>query len=123
MKKIKYLLILVVAVMVSVSCSTDEGDDGVNALVGTWGYTEFDDGDEISITVTFKANYTGTFVVVVTFDGGSDIENVAFTWSTDGNKLTMVGNGETDTSTYSISGDKLTIKFDDDDEPTVFTRQ
>ena len=122
MKKIKYLLILVVAVLVSVSCSTDDGDDGVNALVGTWEFTEFDEGDEISITVTFKANYTGTIVVVVTFDDESETENGGFTWDTDGNKLTMVVDGETDISTYSISGDKLTINFDDD-EPIVLTRQ
>ncbi len=113
---------MVVAVMVSVSCSTDDGDDGVHALVGTWGFTEFDDGDEINVTVTFKANYTGTTVVVVTFDGESETENVGFTWGTDGNKLTMEGDGETDISTYSISGDKLTINFDDDD-PIVLTRQ
>jgi hypothetical protein len=122
MKKIKYLLILVVAVMVSVSCSNDDGDDDVNALVGTWEFTEFDDGDEITVTVTFKANYTGTIVAVVTFDGESETENDGFTWDTDGNKLTMEVDGETDISTYSISGDKLTINFDDG-ETIVLTRQ
>ena len=121
MKKIKYLLIMVVAMMVSVSCNTDDGDD-VNALVGTWGFTEFDDGDEISLTATFKANFTGTIVVVVTFDGGSESENSSFTWTTEGNKLTMTIDGDTEISTYSISGNKLTIT-DDDGEMVVLTRQ
>ena len=122
MKKIKYLLILVVAVLVSVSCSTDDGDDGVNALVGTWGFTEFDDGDEINVTATFNENLSGKIDVVVVFNGGSETENSSFTWSTNGNKLTMVIDGNTETSTYSISGDKLTIT-DDDGETTVLTRQ
>ena len=122
MKKIKYLLIMVLAITVSVSCSNNDSDDDVNALVGTWGFTEFDDGDEVSLTATFKANFTGTIVVVVTFDGGSESENSSFTWSTEGNKLTIEGDGETDTSTYSISGDKLTIT-DEDGEKIVLTRQ
>ncbi len=122
MKKIKYLFIMFVAVMVSVSCSNDDGDDGVNALVGTWGFTEFDEVEEISVTFTFKANYTGTTVAVYTFDGESETEwDESFTWSTNGNKLTLIIDGETDISTYSISGDTLTINFDY--ETFVLTRQ
>ena len=119
MKKFKYLLIMVLAVTVFVSCSTD---DDVNALVGTWGYTEMDEDLEIKVTATFNANLSGEIDVVVAFNSGSETENSSFTWSTDGNKLTMVIDGDTETSTYSISGDKLTIT-DDDGETIVLTRQ
>ena len=44
MKKIKYLLIITMAVMMSVSCSKDDDDD-VNPIVGTWGLTETFDGE------------------------------------------------------------------------------
>ncbi len=123
MKNIKYVLIMFVAVMVSVSCNNDDDDiDGANSLVGTWGFTEMENGEEISVTVTFKANYTGTTVVVVTFDGESETESVGFTWDTDGNKLTMEGDGKTDITTYSISGDKLTINYGEGGT-LVLTRQ
>ena len=120
MKKFKYLIIMVLAVTVFVSCSTD--DDNVNALVGTWEFTEIDEDLEINVTATFNENLSGEIYAVVVFNGGSETENSSFTWSTDGNKLTMVIDGDTETSTYSISGDKLTIT-DDDGETTVLTRQ
>ena len=61
MKKIKYLLIITMAVMMSVSCSKDDDDD-VNPIVGTWGYTETFDGEVLVFEVTFKENLTGTMM-------------------------------------------------------------
>ena len=119
MKKIKYLLILVVAVMVSVSCNTDD-DDGVSALVGTWEMSDVDEDIEYSITVTFKASFSGTMVSVAFYEGESETDSESFTWSTDGNKLTLIIDGETEILTYSISGDKLTIL--DGGKSEVFTR-
>ena len=113
MKKIKYLLIMAMAVMMSVSCSKDDDDD-VNPIVGTWGYTETFDGEVLVFEVTFKENLTGTMMSSVTFDGATYEESDNFTWSTSGNKLTMVIAGETDISTFSISGNKLTIDLDGD---------
>jgi hypothetical protein len=125
MKKLKYILIMFVAVMMTVSCSNDDDNDGVDsgdsALVGTWGISEAIEGLEISLKVTFNANATGKIISVFTMGGESQTESDDFTWSTDGNKLTMVIAGETDVSTYSISGNKLTITQDGDN--TVFTKQ
>ncbi|WP_372767142.1 lipocalin family protein [Lutibacter sp.] len=121
MKKIKYFLIMVVAVMVSVSCSKDDNDvDDVNPLVGSWGIIESEQGLEINITATFNSNLTGAILAIVTFEGETVTENESFTWSTSGNKLTLVINGETEISTYSISDNKLTII--DVDGTTVLTR-
>lgn len=122
MKKFKYLLIMLVALTVSVSCSDDDDDMGSNELVGTWGLTESEDGIAISIAATFNANFKGTIASTFSFGGESETDNSNFTWSTEGNKLTMVMNGETDISTYSISGNKLTIT-DEDSDSFVLTRQ
>jgi hypothetical protein len=121
MKKFKYLLIMLVALTVSVSCSDDDDDMGSNELVGTWGLTESDEGIAISIAATFNANFKGTIASTFTFNGESETDNSNFTWSTDGNKLTMVIDGESEISTYSISGNKLTVT--NDGESTVLTRQ
>jgi hypothetical protein len=121
MKKMKYLLIMVMAVMISVSCSDDDDDD-VNPIVGTWEFTETFDGEVIDIEVTFMENLTGTLLVTYTYQGEIEIdESENFTWSTSGNKLTMVIDGETDISTYLIVGNKLTITSDGD--VTILTRQ
>ena len=94
MKKIKYLFVMFVAVMVSVSCSNDDDDGfddnfddnfGDSALVGTWEWSEFDGQYEIKETVTFKENLSGTLVSSETFEGTTTItESESFTWSTDG---------------------------------------
>ena len=113
-----------VALSVSVSCSNNDdegGSSGDSALVGTWGITESIEGLEISLKVTFNANATGKIISVFTMDGESQTESDDFTWSTDGNKLTMIIAGETEVSTYSISGNKLTVT--QDGESTVFTKQ
>jgi len=123
MKKIKYLLIMAIAVMVSVSCSNndDDNDNDVNPLVGSWGVVESELGVELSMIITFNANLTGAFTATITFDGETETENESFEWSTSGNKLTLIIDGMTDISTYSISGNKLTIT--DEDGSTVLTRQ
>lgn len=114
---------MVIALSVSVSCSDDDnGDGGVNALIGTWGLEEMDEGVEVSLKATFNEDLSGNINVVLSFMGETETENSSFTWSTNGNKLTMNIDGEdTETSTYSISGDKLTIT-DDDGSKTVLTR-
>ncbi len=122
MKIFKYLLIMIVALTVSVSSCSDD-DDPVNALVGTWEYTESEGGEEFIFSLTIKETLTGTALITYTFEG--EIEEVvteSFTWSTDGNKLTLIIDGETVMLTYSISSNKLMLKFQDD-APLVFTRQ
>lgn len=120
MKKVKFLLIFIMIAMVSVSCKKDDDDD-VNPIVGTWEFTETLDGETISLEVTFKENLSGILLTEVIYDGQTFPESDNFTWSTNGNKLTIVMNGETDTSTYSISGNKLTIS--DGGDTFVFTKK
>jgi len=126
MKKITYLFVMVFAVMLSVSCGSDD-DSGSNlndsALVGTWGITEIDEGVGVKVLITFKANNSGTSVVTTTFEGEitqTDTENL--TWSTNGNKLTITISGESDVVTYAINGNKLTIT-DSDGVVVVLTKQ
>jgi len=102
----------------------DDDIDGVNALVGTWGLIESEEGVEISLTVTFNENLSGTIATNLSnhLVGETEIEYESFTWSTNGNKLTLIIDGETEISTYSISGNRLTMT-DEDGKSTVLTRQ
>lgn len=122
----KYLIVMVFAMLISVSCSNDDdssSDVNDSALVGTWGATELDEGFELIVTVTFNANQTGSAVTKITFEGETETENDTFTWSTSGNKLTVTSSGETpEIVTYSISGNKLSIT-DDEGFVTVLTKQ
>ena len=122
MKNLKYVLIMFVALTATVACSDDSDDADVNPIVGTWGLSESESGFSVSLSVTFAENNKGTMVATVSFGGESETDNSSFTWSTSGNKLTMVMDGDTDVSTYSISGEKLTIT-DDDGTITVLTRE
>lgn len=117
----KYLLIMIMAVMMSVSCSDDDDDD-VNPLVGTWAISESIEGVEISLSATFKSDFTGTMASSIAFDGNTETESSSFTWSTSGNKLTMEIDGETETATFLILGNKLTIT-DEEGLITILTKQ
>ncbi len=113
--------------MVSVSCNNDDDDNyndnyGDTALVGIWELIESGDGFAISVTVTFNENLSGTLATSETFDGETEAEFQNFKWSTEGNKLRLKLDGDTEKLTYSISGDMLTVT-DDDGETTVLTRQ
>ena len=121
MKNFKYLFIMVVAIMVAVSCNKDDDDNDVHPLVGNWGLTVSEDGYEMNVTVIFNADLTGSTAVIIELLGvEQEIENHSFTWSTDGDKLTMIIDGVTEISTYSILGDKLTVTIEDG--TTVLTR-
>jgi len=119
MKKFKYLLIMFLALTLSVSCS-DDNDKNDNDLVGTWEMSETEDGYEYSVLITFKSDDSGTIVFSETFDGETESDSEIFTWGTEGNKLTLVIDGGTETATYSISGNTLTIK--DESGDSVFTK-
>jgi len=120
MKNFKYLLIMFVGLSFAVSCADDDGIEK-DSLIGTWGLSESEEGIEYSLTVNFKANATGTMSAVLTFLGESDTNSESFNWSAEGNELTIEMDGAAEVSTYSISGDKLTITSDED--TTVLTRQ
>lgn len=116
-------MIMLLALTLSVACSSDDDNDSTkDPLVGTWSVSESQEGLEISITATFNANFTGKLVTFIAFAGESQSETSNFTWSTEGNQLTLVIDGETEVATYSISGNKLTIT-DDDGEILILTRE
>ena len=132
MKKLKYLFVMFVAVMVSVSCSNDDDDGfdgsfddnfGDSALVGTWILTEFDDGVELTEAATFNESLTGILVSSSTFEGETESLSESFTWSTDGNKLRLIIDGETEILKYSISGDTLTVTTDEGDTLNFYKEQ
>ena len=122
MKNLKYVLIMFVALTATIACSDDSDDSDVNPIVGTWGLSGAESGFEVSLSATFTANNKGTMVVTISLGGESQTENSSFTWSTSGDQLTIVMDGETEVSTYSISGNKLTLT-DDDGTITVLTRE
>lgn len=121
MKNFKYLLVMFIALTAAVSCSDDSADDPVNPILGTWSLTESAEGLEVSLSATFNENNSGTMLATVSFQGESATENSTFTWKTDGDQLTLVMDGETEVSTYSISGNKLTLT-DEDGFKTILTR-
>ena len=109
-----------VALTAAVSC-TDDGGDDVNPIIGTWALSESAEGIEISLEATFNENNKGTMVATLSFAGESASENSSFSWSTDGDQLTITMDGETEVSTYFIIGNTLTIT-DDEGEITILTR-
>lgn len=124
MKNNQYFFVVFLSVLISVSCSNnDDSSDLMDiGLIGTWVYTEMDDGEEFNITLTFNSNNTGILVTKTTFNGETETESENFTWSTSGNKLTFNISGETPFMvTYSISGKNLSIT-DQDGFVTVLTK-
>tara|TARA_R100000935_G_scaffold13495_3_gene27080 strand:- start:1141 stop:1518 length:378 start_codon:yes stop_codon:yes gene_type:complete len=125
MKNIKYVLVLVFATIQAISCNSDDdsnSDVNDSALLGTWELTETFEGEELVVRVTFNANKTGISIYEYTFEGDTETETDNFTWSTNGNKLSITSSGETEVLTYSISGNKLTIT-DSFNDVSVFTKQ
>jgi uncharacterized lipoprotein NlpE involved in copper resistance len=106
-------MILFMALSVSLTSCNDDDDDMGNPIVGSWSVSEADGGFEVDILATFKENGTGTLAATITIQGESLTESDSFTWSTNGDQLTMTMEGETEVSTYSISGDTLTITDDE----------
>jgi uncharacterized lipoprotein NlpE involved in copper resistance len=109
MKNFKYLVVMFIAMSVSLTSCDDDGDDMGNPIVGSWGLSEEDSGIAVSLVATFAESGTGTLTATITIDGQSQSESDSFTWSTDGDQLSLTMDGETEVSTYSISGDTLTI--------------
>ena len=125
MKKIvSLLLVLLLCCFALTACGDSEKADSksgadnaassekevadVNPIVGTWKY----DGSSLNYTYVFKADGTGTYF-------GED-----FTYTVDGNKLSILREGNTAPfeTEFSIEGNKLIIKdsFGDD---TIYIKQ
>lgn len=122
MKNIKKLLLMFTLVFAVASCTSDDDGGMDNQLLGTWEVTEAEDGMEVSIVAKFNANDTGTMATVATFGGEPFIDQTFdFTYSVDGDQLTMTMDGDTEISTYSVSGDRLTIT-DSEGDSFVLTK-
>jgi len=102
--KLGIIAILVIIGLSMVSCSENEHE-----LVGTWSMTLTEAG--LSATVTLEFNNDGTGTESASMQGVNT--SAGFTWYTSNSSLTMVqtalGQSQTVTNTYSISGNELTI--------------
>ena len=114
--KLSLTLFFILPILIT-SCDKDELSD----LVGTWEYSDNEQGVTLSISITFNSDNTGKMLLTMTFGGETETESGNFTWSTKGDILSITEDGETNSVTYSISGNKLTIT--EDDEVMVFTRK
>ena len=127
MKNLKYLFIIVVAIVLFASCS-DDGIEGAkeNGIVGTWEQADSDEsGMRVMMNLTFNSNGTGSSSVDSNNpDNGNSSD---FTWETEGGTILIIITEEwgNETMTYSISGNKLTIFPNHEQEsiPDVWTRK
>ena len=118
-------------------CSNDE-EDFLTPLVGTWetseistsGCTDPNDNETLTCTglpcMVVSINSNGTYTFQNNLEQTSEAGTVTVTAST----INLCETGATDceAETYSLSGDKLTITFTEDDSPgclftIVFTKQ
>ena len=103
------------------SNDVDPTGPGANKLIGTWKlettttfYGSFTDPDSSNAT-TLGSDFNFTLTIkdntwTIDFISLGETESSSGTWSVSGNKITVKEQGEPDeTSDYSISGNRLTI--------------
>lgn len=129
MEKFKSLKTIFLAVLIVLgsasftSCSDD--DDDTDPIVGTWKLTgditefyidgdlttTYDEGDSIDednyYKYTFKSN--GTVIFTEVYEGSA--EDYSGTYTTNGNVLTLTGDGDSEEYTFSISDSTLNLVF------------
>lgn len=119
MKKLKLFLMLFIAAVSAcnfVACDKDDDKDGgASSIVGTWVWQE--DGMIDSYTFSANGSYTNTWQ-----EGGyTDFERGTYTY--DGKILILRdSDGDTEMCQVTISGNKLTFKYEDDGV-FVYTRK
>lgn len=106
------IVVIAIATLTLTGCGKkEEKSEDKATLVGTWEYTR---GNGSTYAYIFKDDNTGAYSVY-----GSEMP---FTYEDDGEKVTILYNGNTISNTfeYRIEGDKLIIKdsFGDDVEYT-----
>ena len=127
MNKMKYLLIMIMAALVSTSCADD---NDFFSLLGTWenpprlksngpvfkmSPKNLSDDCETHIFITFNKDLSG---ILDKHSNCADYELVDFEWSIKGDELTIIFGQESEnnwdiisgTNTFDISGYILTIK-------------
>lgn len=106
----KYLLLLAILLpFILISCGDDK-DEPKNLeqqLIGGWSYTEGVDASLVIHNLIFNANHTGK---MVNTQGGVVTYETSFTWSLDGDVLTMNG-PTTEVCTIAFEGNQLHLKF------------
>tara|TARA_B100000579_G_scaffold358136_1_gene314384 strand:- start:53 stop:445 length:393 start_codon:yes stop_codon:yes gene_type:complete len=111
-------MLLVFSFLFTIGC---EDDDATNPLVGVWNMTSMvyvNDGETTNIdasndySIVMIFNEDGTYSNQGTMDGVGHSESG--TWSTQGNKLTTIVEGETTIWDYTLSGSSLSISLTED---------
>ena len=125
-------MLLVFSFLFTIGCGDDEATDETNPLVGVWnmtsvvieseGTTTLDASDEFSIVLIF--NEDGTFSNQGVFEGESHSESG--TWSTSGNKLTVITEDVeegtvTDIWDYTLSGSSFSFTFTETEDGDTWT--
>ena len=125
-------MLLVFSFLFTIGCGDDDATDETNPLVGVWnmtsvvieseGTTTLDASDEFSIVFIF--NEDGTLSNQGVFDGESHSESG--TWSTSGNKLTVITEDVeegtvTDIWDYTLSGSSFSFTFTETEDGGTYT--
>lgn len=117
MKKICYVISLLLFFVVFTSCNNDEPGD-TSAVVGTW-YGDDYDNFYSNVTITFKSDGTGS-ATIDHYGALTSIRRGEFTYKVKGKTVTTKGflgkansDGEADTqdfnNKYEIQGNKLIV--------------
>jgi hypothetical protein len=126
-------MLLVFSFLFTIGCGDDEATDETNPLVGVWNMTSLsfatggetltiDASDEFSIVFIF--NEDGTFSNQGVAEG--DTHSESGTWSTAGDKLTLITEDEeegtvTDIWDYTVSGSSFSFTFTDTEDGETWT--
>lgn len=114
-KIIALVLVSAMLALLFVGC----GSGSSNSIVGKWEIKEEAEGISASMVFEFKAN--GDLAMTSEMNG-SEIMSQEGTYKVEGDQITVTLEGEDpETSTFSISGDKLTIS--DGSSDIVLTRK
>lgn len=112
-------LVLVSAMLALLFVGCGSGSGSSNSIVGKWEIKEEAEGMSVSMVFEFKAN--GDLAMTSEMNG-SELASQKGTYKVDGDQITVTLEGEDpETSTFSISGDKLTIS--DGGSEIVLTRK
>lgn len=124
-------LMMIAIAGVGISACGDDDDDSGSGIEGSWTGTL----DKRTLTLTFKSNYTGTWVTKYESSYyGTQIENGTFTYTLNGsNKGTAVvkftdssygsySGSFTQTFTFTIEGNKMKLYEADGDYVTTLTK-
>ena len=111
------LMILILGFVTS--CSKEEIP--VDPIVGTWEYSETSQDFSMTVVLTFNSDKSGLSKVSYIVFGQPESHNHNFIYTADGSVLTFIVGTEITDTPYSISENKLTLNYLD--EEMVLTRK